>query len=85
MSKKEKIISRFLSEPTDYTYEELVQFLQLFEYFEDNAGKTSGSAVRFVRKESFAPIRFHKPHPKKIIKRYILKYIRETLESEGLL
>jgi len=85
LSKKEKIIKRFLSEPNDYEYEELVQFLQLFGYTEEKSGRTSGSAVRFIRTDSFAPIRFHKPHPQKIIKRYIIRYIKETLEKEGLL
>lgn len=60
-----------MSEPVDFTYDELVKLLQFFGYFEDKSGKTSGSAVRFVREESFAPIRFHKPHPQKIIKKYI--------------
>lgn len=71
--------------PNDFTYDELVQVLKLFGYMEDKSGKTSGSAVRFVRENSFSQIRFHKPHPQKIIKRYILQYIKETLESEGLL
>lgn len=65
--------------------DELVQVLKLFGYMEDKSGKTSGSAVRFIRENSFSQIRFHKPHPQKIIKRYILQYIKETLESEGLL
>ncbi len=85
MSKKEKLAERFLAQPSDFSYEELTQFLQLFGYTEDKSGKTSGSAVRFSRNGIFAPIRFHKPHPQKIIKKYILKYIKEVLESEGLL
>ena len=85
MSKRQKLIERFLVIPNDFTYDELVQVLKLFGYMEDKSGKTSGSAVRFVRENSFSQIRFHKPHPQKIIKRYILQYIKETLESEGLL
>lgn len=85
MSKRQKLIERFLAMPNDFTYDELVQVLKLFGYMEDKSGKTSGSAVRFIRENSFSQIRFHKPHPQKIIKRYILQYIKETLESEGLL
>lgn len=85
MSKREKLIQRFLSEQNEFTYDELVQILQCFGYSEDKTGKTSGSAVRFTRGENYAPIRFHKPHPQKTIKKYILRYIKETLESEGLL
>lgn len=61
MSKKQKLMERFLSEPSDFTYDELVQFLRIFGYTED----TSGSAVRFIREKSFSQIRFHKPHPQK--------------------
>ena len=78
-------MEKFLSEPSDFTYDEMVQLLGLFGYEEDNSGKTSGSAVRFVRDGEFSQIRFHKPHPQKIMKKYILRYIREILESEGLL
>ena len=85
MSKRQKLIEMFLVIPNDFTYDELVQVLKLFGYMEDKSGKTSGSAVRFIRENSFSQIRFHKPHPQKIIKRYILQYIKETLESEGLL
>lgn len=65
MSKKQKLMERFLSEPSDFTYDELVQFLRIFGYTEDTSGKTSGSAVRFIREKSFSQIRFHKPHPQK--------------------
>lgn len=85
MSKKEKLIQRFLSMPNGFTYDELVQFLQYFGYSEDMTGKTSGSAVRFTREDKFAPIRFHKPHPQKTVKKYVLRYIKETLEKEDLL
>lgn len=85
MSKRQKLIEKFKTKPNDFTYDELVQLLKLFGYAEDKSGKTSGSAVRFIRENSFSQIRFHKPHPQKIIKRYILHYIQEILESEGLL
>lgn len=85
MSKREKLIERFLAQPKDFSYEELVQFLQFFGYTEDRSGKTSGSSVKFSCDKTFAPIRFHKPHPQKIVKKYVLSYIKETLEREGLL
>lgn len=31
------------------------------------------------------PIRFHKPHPDKVIKTYLMKQIKTVLEKEGLL
>ncbi|MDR0825440.1 MAG: hypothetical protein LBN74_10130 [Prevotella sp.] len=49
-------------------------------FFEENTGKTSGSAVKFVNNNFPAElIRFHKPHPTNLIKRYILAMIQESL------
>lgn len=45
MSKKEKLISRFLNLPSDFHYDELVKLLGYFEFIEVEKGKTSGSRV----------------------------------------
>ena len=39
MSKRQKLIERFLVIPNDFTYDELVQVLKLFGYMEDKSGK----------------------------------------------
>nr|MBS0036629.1 type II toxin-antitoxin system HicA family toxin [Saprospiraceae bacterium] len=78
MSKKDKLISRFLSMPSDFRYDEMVRLLGYFGFTEVKKGKTSGSRVKFVNKEGI-PIYMHKPHPHGIIKRYQLKQIRKTL------
>lgn len=85
MGKKEKLIQRLRSMPKDFTYEELRTLLQYLGYEEGNAGKTSGSAVRFVHKQTRHTIRIHKPHPGNILKRYIIDFILESLTKEGLL
>ncbi len=46
MSRKEKIIKRLKSKPTDFTYEEAKQVLNIFGFTEYNKGKTSGSKSR---------------------------------------
>jgi len=83
MSKKDKVMKRFLSRPQDFTWQELIAMLAGFGYAQQSAGKTSGSRVRFSHK-SLPPIILHKPHPAKNLKRYQIDQIIELLEHEGL-
>ena len=78
MSKKDKLIERFLSMPTDFHFNEVVKLVGYFGYAEMNTGKTSGSRIKFINKEE-DQIKFHKPHPKGIMKRYQLKEIKEKI------
>lgn len=85
MSKKDKLLSRLKNKPKDFTYDELVQLLIYFGYKEDNVGKTSGSAVRFISPETKHIIRIHKPHPENTLKMYVIKYVLEELSKEGVI
>ena len=78
MSKKDKLIKRFLSLPSDFHYDELVKLLGYFMFFEIKKGKTSGSRVKFENKDRI-PIIMHKPHPSGIMKKYQLKQVKEIL------
>ncbi|MBI4648732.1 MAG: type II toxin-antitoxin system HicA family toxin [Bacteroidia bacterium] len=78
MSKKEKLIERFLRMPTDFHFNELVKLLGYFDFTQVKKGKTSGSRVKFENSEG-VPILLHKPHPKGIMKIYQLKQIKEIL------
>ncbi len=84
MSTKEKLIARFLTLPSDFTYEELERLLGSLGYTKSNKGKTSGSRVVFKDKEGH-PIMLHKPHPGNIIKHYALRQVLEELQIRGLL
>ena len=84
MSKKEKLVSRLLSNPKDFTFEELVTLLGYFGFWKANAGKTSGSRVEFRNSEGQI-LKLHKPHPGNIWKPYQLKQINDELERRGLL
>ena len=84
MSKKEKLIKRFLSIPKDFTFEELVTLLSYFGYRVDTKGKSSGSRLEFVSNEH-RPIGLHRPHPSNVIKAYQLRQVLEILESEDLI
>lgn len=78
MSRKEKLIARFLSLPSDFHYNEAVKLLGYFGFTEVKKGKTSGSRVKFLNPEG-VPIMLHKPHPTGIMKQYQLKQIKEVL------
>lgn len=85
MTKIDKLIERLLSIPKDFTYTELLSILNYFGYKESTKGKTSGSRVMFIHKETEAPIRLHKPHPKPILKEYAIKQINEELKKENFI
>lgn len=72
MTQTDKLRKRFLSKPKDFTWVELTKFLVDLGYKETQAGKTSGSRVRFMHKD-YPPIMLHKPHPKPTLKDYQLR------------
>lgn len=82
MSKIEKLIAKLLSRPSDFTWEELIKVLAHFGYEELKKGKTGGSRRRFAD-ESKNIITLHKPHPKNILKPYIVKDIVTHLKERG--
>lgn len=84
MAKRDKLINRFLTKPTDFTWQELEKLLSGFGYQLMHAGKTGGSRVRFIH-QTHPPIILHKPHPKPVLKRYQLEDILGLLKQEGLL
>ena len=75
MTKKDKLLVRFLSIPKDFTFDELSTLLKSMGFEIENKGKTSGSRVAFVH-VNFNKHKFiHKPHPGKIIKSVYLRNI----------
>jgi len=81
MSGIEKLVERFKTVPSDFTWLELVRLLKSFGYEEK---KGAGSRRKF-RGENLPAINLHQPHPGKIVKQYALRQVKATLESEGLL
>ena len=84
MSKREKLVQRFLTMPRDFTWQELVSLLAGFGYALSHSGSTSGSRVKFLH-ATLPPVILHKPHPTPVLKRYQIEQIAETLKNEGLL
>ncbi len=83
--KKEKLLTRFLNKPKDFTYSELKRLLSGFGYEENSKGKTSGSRVAFINEKTKHIISIHKPHPGNIIKLYILDIVKDALIEKGLI
>ncbi|MFQ5735853.1 MAG: type II toxin-antitoxin system HicA family toxin [Thermodesulfobacteriota bacterium] len=85
MSKAGKLLKRFLSKPTDFTWDEFRRLMRGFGYVEVNKGKTSGSRVSFVEPETKHIISLHKPHPHPTLKQYQLKQVEEALIEKGVI
>lgn len=83
MSQKQKLVERFISHPTDFTYEELRRLLHYFGYNEDASAQ--GSRVNFFNDELKDVIKIHKPHPENNVKGYVLKLVHEKLIERDLL
>ena len=84
MSKKDKLVRRFMSRPTDFTFDELTTLLRSLGYSIEATGKTSGSRVSFSNQDGDY-IRLHKPHPRNILKQYQIDDISANLIEKGKL
>ncbi len=85
MSKTDKLLRRFLSRPTDFTYGEIIKLFKEFGYEEVKTGKTAGSRVGFYNKTIEDMIKFHRPHPTQIMKRCYLNDIEKHLKDKGVI
>lgn len=82
MSRNEKLLSRLLSVPTDFTWDELAKVLAKYGYKELKGGKTGGSRRRFADEKKNI-ITLHKPHPSPIIKEYAIRLVITDLKAAG--
>ena len=79
MSTKDKLIERFQSLPSDFSFDELKRLMGYWGFTMINLGATSGSRMGF--KKGDVLIKMHKPHPGKIVGRKTLKSIRDYIYS----
>jgi len=82
MSRQEKLISRLLSVPKDFTWDELCKVVAFFGYKELTGGKTGGSRRKFVDSNKNI-ITLHKPHPANIVKSYAIREVISHLKEKG--
>ena len=83
MTKFEKALERLKTIPKDFTYDEMKSLLEHLGFEEINKGKTSCSAVSFVRTKDKRVFMFHKPHPGNIVKPYYIKELIKLLDEIG--
>ncbi len=84
MGKKEILIKRLKSKPTDFTFDEAETLLGYLNYVRKNKGKTSGSRVMFTS-EKRATILMHNPHPGNELKAYQVQQLIDILTQEDLI
>lgn len=82
MTKFEKLTSRFLTRPKDFTYNELKRMLSGFGYIEIQG---SGSRVVFFNEKLKHSIKLHRPHPGNILKTYQIDLVLSELKSNNLI
>ncbi len=85
MSRHKKLLARFLAKPSDFTYDELKSLLAGFGYRMMRGGKTAGSGVAFIHKNTKHIIRLHRPHPGSILKRYQMADLERELRAKGFI
>jgi predicted RNA binding protein YcfA (HicA-like mRNA interferase family) len=81
MASVDKLIERFKDVPSDLTWDELKRLLAQFGYAEE---KGKGSRRKF-KATALPTLILHEPHPGRIVKQYAVRYVKDILESEGLL
>ena len=84
MGRKEKLLARLQKRPQDFTWDELTSLLKVLGYEQKKSGKTGGSRRRFVHPTA-PTITLHKPHPTRIVKRYVINDILELLRKEEMI
>jgi hypothetical protein len=82
MAKINKLIEKLLSNPSDFTWDELTKVLGHFGYSAMKTGKTGGSRRKFANDAKHI-ISLHKPHPGNILKRYQIDDVTEALKEIG--
>ncbi len=82
MTRKEKLVKKFLSRPTDFTYNDLIRLLRTMGYEEIQG---SGSRVVFFNEDLKHNIKIHKPHPDNVLKRYQIDLIIQELKTKNIL
>ncbi len=85
MSRIEKLKARLAGTPADFTFDELRTLLCALGFEEMRGGKTSGSRIAFVHRETGLIVRLHRPHPRPVLKKYQVHQIVDTLRKQGFL
>lgn len=85
MSSRDKLVSKLKSKPKDFTCDELTRLMTNLEFEEKASGSTGGSRRKFFHPKTSLIINLHKPHPRPILKAYLIEQIIKKLEEERLI
>ena len=85
MIQKEKLITRLLQNPKNFSWRELTKVLATLGFKQMARGKTSGSREKFYNETMNLIINLHKPHPSNTVKAYAIKQVIEKLKEVNLL
>jgi len=85
MSRRGKLLRRFLSGPADFRFDEMSRLLEDLGYKKMPSGRTAGSRVAFLDRKSGHIIRLHRPHPGNTVKKYQMELIEDALRARGLI
>ena len=83
MSKKDKLLTKLMDNSQSMTFDEAETLLGFYGFYKDNKGKTSGSRVVFMNKNTNTKILLHKPHPRKELLSYQKKQLKDFILQEG--
>ena len=79
MTKRNKVVARLLTRPSDFSWSELVQVMDTLGF---DLRTSVGSGRKFIHRQSRETHFIPEPHPSKILKRYqvrdLLSFLRET-------
>ena len=81
MGKDEKLLTRFLTIPSDFTFRELVSVMRIFGY--TLYAGSEGSRTKFYNKETGKTFQCHKPHPEKEINKSTCRDAKKFLQNNG--
>lgn len=82
MSKLEKLLRKLGNHNATWVWNDLSSLLKLLGY---EKVEGSGSRVKFDNGNPLDMINLHKPHPGNEVKSYVIRQVREKLQSGDLL
>ncbi len=78
MTKADKLVARFKTAKSDFTWKELSSMLESLGYHQQQG---SGSRVKFDNGNADQKINLHKPHPGNEVKIYVIRELRKKLKE----
>lgn len=85
MGKIEKLLDELLSKPSTFRFRDFARIMEHLGYELDQKGASSGSRVRFYRKNDGRMLLMHSPHPSDEMSRSAIKQAAKFLRGEETL